>query len=79
MLSKDAEREAIRAATRVLATATHTMGINAFHKYGIDILDSVPVAQYKTKSFIERQWRLSVARIEKVRDPRRLYRFSSRL
>ena len=68
MLLKDAEREAIRAATRILATATHTMGINAFHNYRVDILDAVPLAKYKTKSFVERQWRLSVGRIEKVRN-----------
>jgi hypothetical protein len=67
MLSKGAEREAIRAATRILATATHTMGINAFQKYDIDVLEAVPVSHYKSKAFVERQWTLSVGRVEKVR------------
>jgi hypothetical protein len=67
MLAKGAQRDAVRAATRILAVATHAMGINAFEKYAIDVLHAVPVDKYETRSFIDRQWRLSVARIQKVR------------
>lgn len=68
MLSKGAEKAAIRAATTVLSAATATMGIKAYENYGIDILDAVPVESYTNANFIEQQWPRSVARINKVRD-----------
>lgn len=71
MLKNGAEKPAIRAATTILAAATHRMGLSAYENYGIDVLEAVPVDQFSNKSFIEKQWALSVARIEKVRNIRR--------
>jgi hypothetical protein len=67
MLKNGAEKSAIRAATTILAAATHQMGMNAYKNYGIDALAAVPVDRFSNKSFIQKQWALSVARIEKVR------------
>lgn len=70
MLKNGAEKSAIRAATTILAAATHRMGMSAYENYGIDVLEAVPVDQFSNKSFVEKQWTLSVARIEKVRNLR---------
>jgi hypothetical protein len=67
LLKNGQERQAIRSATEILRAATHAMGMNAFRKYGIDVLESVPIEGYKTKSFIEQQWRRSVSRVEELR------------
>jgi len=71
MLRNGAEKQAIRAAGTILAAATHRMGMNAYENYGIDALDAVPIDQFSNKSFIQKQWTLSVARIEKVRNIRK--------
>lgn len=73
MLRNGPEKSAIRAATTILAAATHQMGMNAFESYGIDVLEAVPVDQFSNKNFVEKQWALSVARIAKVRNIRRTY------
>jgi hypothetical protein len=67
LLKNGQEREAIRSATEIVRAATHAMGMNAFRKYGIDVLESVPIEGYKTKSFIEQQWRRAVSRVEELR------------
>jgi hypothetical protein len=67
LLKNGQEREAIRSATEILRAATHAMGVSAFRKYGIDVLESVPLERYQTKSFIEQQWRRSVSRVKEVR------------
>jgi hypothetical protein len=67
LLGKQDERDARRAATTILTAATHSMGINAFRKYGIDVLEAVPVAKFKHRGFFEQQWPQSLRRIEKVR------------
>ena len=67
LLREGAEKSAIRAATTILAAATHRMGMNAFENHGIDVLEAVPVDQFSNQNFTEKQWTLSVARIEKVR------------
>lgn len=67
LLKNGQQREAIRSATEVLRAATHAMGMNAFRKHGIDVLDAVPIEGYTTKTFIEQQWRRSVSRVEELR------------
>lgn len=67
LIAKGAEKPAIRAATSILAAATHAMGLNAYRKHGIDPLDAVPIDQYTNRTFAESQWARSVARLEKVR------------
>jgi hypothetical protein len=67
LLDDDNEKEAIRVATDVLRAATHAMGLNAYRRYGIDVLEAVPLEKYTNKSFIGKQWKYATARLEKVR------------
>ncbi|MGQ0509314.1 MAG: hypothetical protein ACT4P9_01765 [Betaproteobacteria bacterium] len=67
LLTDGEEKEAIRAATEVLRIATHSMGANAYRRYGIDVMETVPIERYKTEAFREQQWRRSVARVEQLR------------
>ena len=71
LLKKGQERDAIRAATEILRAATHAMGTNVFRKYGIDILEAVPLQKFKTKTFVEQQWARSVSRIQQLRSATR--------
>ncbi len=68
ILRNGAEKPAIRAATTILAAATHQMGMSAYENYGIDVLEAVPLDRFSNRNFIEKQWALSVARIERVRN-----------
>lgn len=61
------EKEAIRVATDVLRAATHAMGMNAFNRHGIEVLESVPIDAYRSRNFVEQQWVRSVSRIQQLR------------
>lgn len=71
LLKNNQEKEAIRSATEILRVATHGMGMNAYRRYDIDVLESVPLESYKTKTFVEQQWTRSVARVRQLRSIRR--------
>lgn len=67
LLAAEQEKEAIRAATEILRAATHAMGLNAFKRHGIDVLESVPIDAYRSRNFVEQQWPRSVSRIRQLR------------
>jgi hypothetical protein len=67
MLKNGAEKPAIRAVTNILAATTHAMGLNAYRNFGIDVLEAVPIDRFSNKNFVQKQWAISVARIERVR------------
>jgi hypothetical protein len=67
LLARDEEKAAIRAATDILDASTQPMGLNAFKKYEIDALESIPVERYRTKAFREQQWPRAVKRIRGLR------------
>lgn len=67
LLDEGEEKAAIRIATRVLRAATMPMGLHAHRNHRIDVLEAVPVARFRSKNFVDQQWRRSVARIEGVR------------
>lgn len=62
------EREAIRAATGVLEAAGATPGLQAFRKYGLDLLDGIPIERFTSNSFKLEQYARTAARIRKLRD-----------
>lgn len=67
LLARNEEKAAIRAATGILNASTQPMGLNAFKKYEIDALESIPVEDFQTKAFREQQWPRSVKRIKDLR------------
>ncbi len=67
LLNRGQEKDALRSATEILRAATHAMGMNAFRRYGIDVLEAVPIEGFKTKTFVEQQWKRSVTRIRQLR------------
>lgn len=67
LLAAEQEKEAIRAATEMLRAATHAMGLNAFKRHGIDVLEAVPIDAYRTKNFVGQRWPRSVSRIRQLR------------
>lgn len=67
LLANGEEKAAIRAATSVVAAATHAMGLGAYRSHGIDPLDAVPIERYANRQFVDNQWARSLARLEKVR------------
>ena len=68
LLAAEQEKEAIRAATEVLRAATHAMGLNAFKRHGIDVLEAVPIDAYRSRNFVAQQWPRSVSRIRQLRN-----------
>jgi len=68
LLAAEQEKAAIRAATEILRAATHAMGMNAFKRHGIDVLEAVPIDAYRSRNFVEQQWTRSVSRIQQLRN-----------
>jgi len=68
LLAAGQEKEAVRTATEILRAATHAMGLNAFERHGIDVLEAVPIAAYRSRTFVEQQWPRSVSRIQQLRN-----------
>lgn len=62
------EREAIRAATGVLEAAGATPGLQAFRKYGLDLLDGIPTERFTSISFKTQQYARTAARIRMLRE-----------
>jgi hypothetical protein len=62
------EREAIRAATGVLEAAGATPGLQAFRKYGLDLLDGIPMERFTSISFKTQQYARTAARIRMLRE-----------
>lgn len=68
LLAAGQEKEAVRTATEILRAATHAMGLNAFERHGIDVLEAVPINAYRSRNFVEQQWPRSVSRIRQLRN-----------
>ena len=71
LLEKKADREAKHAATAILTAATHPMGINAHKRYGIDVLEALPIDKFdrsRFHSFLENEWPRQVRRIHFIRE-----------
>ncbi len=66
------EREAIKSATKILEVAGTAPGLQAFHKYGLELLDAIPIERFGSDSFRTRQHARTVSRIHKLRDAYRL-------
>jgi hypothetical protein len=67
LLARNEEKAATRAATDILDASIQPIGLSAFRNYEIDALESIPVEDFQTKAFRERQWPRSVKRIKDLR------------
>lgn len=67
LLAQDEEKQAIRAATQVFQAGTHPMGLHAFRRHAIDVLDAVPVGNFTSGDFVEQQCARSISRIRMLR------------
>ncbi len=65
------ERKAIRAATAILKLAGAAVGLQALSKFGLDLLDAIPVASFTSEPFKKEQYARMVARILAVRSAKR--------
>ena len=61
------ERKAIKAATALFRLAGSATGLQAYAKYGLDILAGVPVGRFSSDAFKRRQVPRSVAAIAQAR------------
>jgi hypothetical protein len=62
------ERAAIQAATRALRLAGTAPGLQAFRNHGLELLDSVPVDLFETRSFREQQYAKTAAKVLSLRE-----------
>ena len=62
------ERQAIRAANRIFAVAGAAAGLQAFGKHDIDLLDGIPIEDFATETFRDKQHTHMVARIAMLRN-----------
>ena len=68
LLALEDERQAIRAATRLLEIAGTAPGLQAFRKHDLNLLDGIPIARFKSRTFKEQQYKRTVARIKILRE-----------
>lgn len=61
------ERQAIRAATRILGIAGAAPGLQAFRRHGLEPLAAVPVDRFASRAFREEQYARTIARIHALR------------
>lgn len=62
------ERKAIKAATALFQVAGSATGLQAHAKYGLDILEGVPLDAFSSETFRREQARRSLAAIRKARE-----------
>ena len=61
------ERKAMKVATAVFQVAGSTTGLQIYRKYGLDILEAIPLDRFENANFRNAQAIRSVARISKAR------------
>jgi len=68
IIAANEERKAIRAATRILEIAGTAPGLQAFHKYRLDLIETIPIVAFTSSSFRDRQYSRTATRIRQLRD-----------
>ncbi len=61
------ERKAMKVATAVFQVAGSITGLQNYRKYGLDILEAIPLDRFENANFRNAQAIRSVARISKAR------------
>ncbi len=67
LLASGNERAARRVATKVLQLAGQPAGLQAYARYGIDIVDAIPLANFETREFRDQQYPRMVQKIRTLR------------
>ena len=70
LIRDDGERKAIKVATALFRLAGSAAGLQAYARFGLDILKGVPLEDFSSATFLRRQARRSVAAIATLRTSR---------
>ena len=62
------ERKAIKLATAIFKLAGSATGLQTYRKYGLDILDAIPLSRFSNANFRNEQAARSLANISKARE-----------
>jgi hypothetical protein len=68
LLAGGDEAEAIRAATKIMEVAGTAPGLQAYHRFGLELLDAIPVDQFTSGAFKTQQYARTTNRIRTLRD-----------
>ena len=68
LIREEDERKAIKVATAVFKLAGSTTGLQTYGKYGLDILEAIPLSRFRNANFRNEQAVQSLANISKARE-----------
>jgi hypothetical protein len=68
LLVREQEPEAVTVATRVLRLSSTAPGLQAFRIYGVDALQAIPIAAFRSPGFCDQQYPRMVKRIAVLRE-----------
>ena len=68
MIREGDERKAIKVATAIFKLAGSTTGLQTYKKYGLDILEAIPLSRFRNANFRNEQAARSLANISKARE-----------
>ena len=67
LIRMDEERKAIKVATAVFQVAGSATGLQNYKRYGLDILEAIPLDRFENANFRNEQAPRSMAKISKAR------------
>ena len=68
LIREEDERKAIKVATTIFKLAGSTTGLQIYKKYGLDILEAIPLDRFRNANFRNEQAARSLANISKARE-----------
>lgn len=68
LIAREQEQEAVVVATRVLRLTSTAPGLQAFRIYGVDALQAIPIAAFRSPGFCEQQYPRMLKRIAVLRE-----------
>jgi hypothetical protein len=71
LLAGGDEAEAIRAATKIMEVAGTAPGLQAYHRFGLELLDAIPIDEFTSGAFKTQQYARTTNRIRMLRDASR--------
>lgn len=77
LIRESGERKAIKVATALFGLAGSAAGLQACIRYGLDLLDAIPLDEFSSANFLGQQARRSIAAIHTLRAGKAVKRGSS--
>ena len=68
LIREEDERKAIKVATAIFKLAGSATGLQTYRKYGLDILEAIPLGRFRNANFRNEQAARSLANISKARE-----------